>query len=129
MHGLRVTTLHRHLMLHHLLATPRRLLATPRRLPRVSASPSVSLRLFCRFTTSRYVPAPDTYGRRATGPTAEVTTTGYLVPGCFHLRSGFSGRQVIGVMSGTVISGTPDIGDRTSDITAASTMALATEEL
>src|SRR5262245_25465619 len=124
MRGLRVTTLP-----HRLLATLRHLLATPRRPRLASAFQSASLHLFCLFTTSRYVRATDTYGRRATGLTAEVITTGCLVPGCFHPQSDSCGRQAIGVMSGAAISGTLDIGDRTSDITAASTMASDMEAL
>src|SRR5262249_4919623 len=122
MRVLRGTTL-----LRHLRVTLRRLLPMLPHLRRALASPSASLHLFCLFTTSRFVPAPATSGLRATGLTVMLTITGCPEPGCSHLLSGFSGPQVIGVMSGAVISGTRDIGDRTLDITAASTMASAME--
>src|SRR5262249_59464708 len=112
-------------LLRDLRVTLRRLLPMLPHLRRASASPSASLHLFCLFTTSRFVPAPATSGLRATGLTVMLTITGCPEPGCSHLLSGFSGPQVIGVMSGAVISGPRDIGGRTADITAGSAMGEA----
>ena len=63
---------------------------TVRRLPHVprSAYPSVSLRRLFQFTSSRFVQAPATYGRQATGPTVRMDIIGYLEPGCCRPLSG-----------------------------------------
>src|SRR6202158_4540128 len=107
-----------------MVITGRQILLTPlRHVAQLSWPRSVSLRLLCQFTTSRFVLDRVTSGRRVTGLTLWADIIGCPELGCCPPLSASSGLQTTGGMRASGSFGMPDIGDRTSATMAVSTTA------
>jgi len=75
-------------------------------------------RQHCRSTSNRYAPVKVISGRLVIGPTEMMIIIGFPAPGCWLPGRRSLDSRLLG-WGDAATSGTPVIGDRTSDFTAA----------